>query len=145
MTKFAFGEFTDFKGEIHKFVIAAVVRKCHPHTYLETYDYSGDIMYGDKEMEKFMSIGLSICNPEDKYNEKIGMLRAEGRALKPRKPENVRQMACTKGGMLDDVYVELYLETMKNYIIKDPGKFIPGYNRLCKKWIEQQSQEQSAS
>lgn len=85
MTKFAFGEFTDFKGEVHKFVIAAVVRKCNPYTYLETYDNSGNIIYGDKEMEKFMSIGLSICNPEDKYNEKIGMLRAEGRALKPRK------------------------------------------------------------
>lgn len=54
-------------------------------------------------------------------------------------------MACTKGGMLDDVYVELYLESMKNYIIKDPGKFIPGYNRLYKKWKEQSSQEQSAS
>lgn len=145
MTKFAFGEFTDFKGEVHKFVIAAVVRKCNPYTYLETYDNSGNIIYGDKEMEKFMSIGLSICNPEDKYNEKIGMLRAEGRALKPRKSENVRQMACTKGGMLDDVYVELYLESMKNYIIKDPGKFIPGYNRLYKKWKEQSSQEQSAS
>lgn len=145
MTKFAFGEFTDFKGEVHKFVIAAVVRKCNPYTYLETYDNSGDVIYGDKEMEKFMSIGLSICNPEDKYNEKIGMLRAEGRALKPRKSENVRQMACTKGGMLDDVYVELYLESMKNYIIKDPGKFIPGYNRLYKKWKEQSSQEQSAS
>ena len=145
MTKFAFGEFTDFKGEVHKFVIAAVVRKCNPRTYLETYDCSGDMPYGDKEMEKFMSIGLSICNPEDKYNEKIGMLRAEGRALKPRKSENVRQMACTKGGMLDDVYVELYLESMKNYIITDPGKFIPGYNRLYKKWKEQSSQEQSAS
>lgn len=145
MTKFAFGEFTDFKGEVHKFVIAAVVRKCNPHTYLETYDCSGNVIYGDKEMEKFMSIGLSICNPEDKYNEKIGMLRAEGRALKPRKSENVRQMACTKGGMLDDVYVELYLESMKNYIIKDPGKFIPGYNRLYKKWKEQSSQEQSVS
>ena len=145
MTKFAFGEFTDFKGEIHKFVIAAVVRKCNPRTYLETYDCSGNVIYGDKEMEKFMSIGLSICNPEDKYNEKIGMLRAEGRALKPRKSENVRQMACTKSGMLDDVYVELYLESMKNYIIKDPGKFIPGYNRLYKKWKEQSSQEQSAS
>ena len=147
MTQFAFGEFTDFKGEIHKFVVAGVVRKCLPGTIVDVYRtyYDNEIMYGDKDLEKFLSIGISICSPLDKYDEKIGKLQAEGRALKPRKPELVREMHVTKGGMLSKEMVECAINITAKAIKNDPGQFIKGYNVAELKWKASQntpSQEQ---
>lgn len=147
MTQFAFGEFTDFKGEIHKFVVAGVVRKCLPGTIVDVYKtyYGNEIIYGDKDLEKFLSIGISICSPLDKYDEKIGKLQAEGRALKPRKSELVREMYVSKGGMLSKDIVKSVLDYTANALKNDPGQFIKGYNVAELKWKASQntpSQEQ---
>jgi hypothetical protein len=149
-TQFAFGEFTDFKGLVHKFVVAGVVRKCCPDTWVDTNDQEywagrAGIEYGDKDLEKFLSIGISICSPLDKYDEKIGKLQAEGRALKPRKSELVREMYVTKGGMLSQEMVECAINITAKAIKKDPGQFVKGYNVAELKWKASQntsSQEQ---
>lgn len=150
MTQFAFGEFTDYKGQVHKFVVAGVVRKSAPHSWVDTNDSNywageSDIEYGDKDLEKFLSIGISICNPLDPYNEEIGKLQAKGRALKPRKPELVREMHVTKGGMLSKEMVECAINITAKAIKNDPGQFIKGYNVAELKWKASQntpSQEQ---
>ena len=147
MTQFAFGEFTDYKGQVHKFIIAGVVRKSVPNSWVDTNDCNywngeSDIEYGDKDLEKFLSIGISICNPLDPYNEEIGKLQAEGRALKPRKSELVREMHVTKGGMLSKEVVEFVVNNTAEALKKDPGQFIKGYNVAELKWKQSQSSSQ---
>lgn len=138
-TYFKTGEFTDYRGELHKFVIAGVVRKCYPNSYAETYDYDAqqkEIFYGDRALEKCLSIGISICNPKDGYNEQIGKMQAEGRANVCRKPELCRQMFVTKSGMLSNEMVEAALEITAKAIVDNPGQFIKGYNTAERKWKE---------
>ena len=58
-------EFTDFRGEIHKFVVAAVSMQVDAEVEI----------YNDSEVaewiptEKTVRLGVAICNPVDEYSE----------------------------------------------------------------------------
>lgn len=142
------GQFTDPIGKVHHFVIAGVLRRCHKSSYVETYDqetWSNGIEYGDKELERYLSIGISIQNPEDNYDERIGELQAEGRALKPRKSEQIREIYVTKFGMLNESLVFAILQNIGDAIVSNPESFIPGYFKMCERWTKGKEQSSSAS
>jgi len=136
-TYFYKSQFTDCVGKVHHVTVAGVVRKCHTMSYVETADtkaWAEGIMYGDTELEKFLSIGVSIQNPEDEYNERVGELQAEGRALKPRRPEQIRELYVTKYGMLNERLVEAILQNVAEAVALNPESFIPGYLKMEKRW-----------
>ena len=131
-TKFAFGEYVDYKGQVHKFVVAGVVNKVSGYVDACNGIYDPDV-YPDVDMEKSISVGISICNPEDKYNENIGKLQAEGRAKKPRKNPRV---VYASWGIITPYVVELLIKSIADDIKANPGKYVPGYNESEKKWIK---------
>lgn len=139
MTKFAFGEFVDYKGLTHKIVVASVIAKCNNGTYLDSmsWDYSEDNpLYDDVNFVKGISIGISICNPEDTYVESLGKVRAEGRALKPRGKGNL--IVGTKR-LITPYVAEAIAKSVVQDIELNPGKFIDGYNDEEKKWKKLQN------
>ena len=70
--------FKDFTGEERKFVMAAVSLHGEPEVYIEEDDEPID-----NDM-KVLSIGVSVCRPDDEFNETLGKTIAEGKATKYR-------------------------------------------------------------
>lgn len=70
--------FKDFTGAERQFVMVAVSIHGEPEVYIEE---DGDII--DNDM-KVLSIGVSVCRPDDEFNETLGKTIAEGKATKYR-------------------------------------------------------------
>lgn len=111
------GQFTDFAGQIRKFVIAAV------STIIDTeiVTTEGDYVHTPK---KKLSLGIAICNPTDTYNEEIGKKIAYSKAVSP---SNTLCMFVCDGGMVNTKMVEALIEQEKEYFIAYPEKHIKGY------------------
>lgn len=137
MTKFIEGFFIDFAGEKHKFVIAGTVIKSKSNDKFS-------LVYNDKfdramEIQKVLNIGISIHNPIDKYDSEIGKVQAKGRSEKV----FTYTVTFSKSGMCSDFIVDSILQQHKNELISNPGKFIPGYNEMEKRWKKTCSKEHS--
>lgn len=152
-TIFEHGEFTDYAGQKHNFTVAGVV--ITPNTSLNLYkdidyeeldikSFSDDYLdcdYIDSDeyvcnIPKIISIGISICNPLDDFNEKRGFLQSEGRAIKYAFADgnpNQRIIAVNKTGMINDDTVKYFVHQTVNALSKNPGLFIKGYNGAAKK------------
>lgn len=142
--------FIDFEGKEHKFVIAAVSTilptKCKNSNFpfdkeLENNDlfYDVDIYVEDYGMcdtyatvVKEVSLGYSICNPEDDFNEEIGKLKAYHRALCSKD-----KLFVTKAGMINSPMVEGLLKQEAEYLKSNPGSRIKGYKEKELKYNEQ--------
>lgn len=117
-------EFIDYEGLTHKFVIVAA-----KHNIKEDGDYpmvmypvSEDSVEGDIYLKTGVSIGVSICNPVDIFNERVGLKVALARA------ENSDCVLFSQyPGQLGDSVIEAYLHQEAEYIKNNPGKFIKGY------------------
>lgn len=135
--------FVDYKGLEHKFVVAAT-SKVLPTTLGE----SGLICQNeDKDLElshevtwytdwdsdfvdnvvKSLSIGVAICNPEDEFNEAIGLKKAIAKS----RPA----MYATHSGYVSARLVKALLEQEAYYVKTNPGKYIKGYNEAEKKYL----------
>ena len=130
-TIFENGSFIDYAGKEHKYTIAGVVIAYkegeagiyYPDPVGDWYDFEDDVY-------KMISIGISICNPLDKYDGKIGQLRAEGRAKKHMQ----RVVAFNKGGMCSEDAVAFFVNQTARALESNPGLFIAGYNAAAKKY-----------
>lgn len=144
--------FIDYKGEEHKFVVAAV-SEVLPTNYTEyanddskddrkvSYEVSSYIEdYGtDKYYEnvvKKVKLGVSICNPEDSFNEEIGKKKAIHRA----KNGNTALWA-TKCGYINGKVVKALLESEAEFIKNNPGLYIKGYDDMVKAYSKRKSME----
>lgn len=130
------GQFTDYVGNVHHFVVAAVstTKPCDPDSdlYLTEYDNAyGDLIDGEP-INKALLIGIAICNPRDEFDEEKGKKIAYNKAV------NVKSLHhpaiyTTRPGYINTAVVEAVLDNIVNYIGKDPGSVIPGYNDAEKK------------
>ena len=153
-TIFEHGEFTDYAGQTHKFTVAGII--ITPDTNIDLYkeefdedyiDWHRDvdeedlICWGEPvgDVAKVISIGISICNPLDTYNEKRGFLQSEGRAKKYAFLDgdpNQRIIAVNKSGMANEETVKFFVHQTAEALSKNPGLFIKGYNGAAKKHIK---------
>lgn len=142
------GEFKDYKGEFHKFVIVALsqnlpnkvndVAEClvekyqdshvsyEIETYVEDYgiwDYIGTVV-------KTVSLGISICNPTDEFDEEIGIKKALSRARK-----NSATLYSSNKGAINTPVVKALLQQEAKYLEENPGQFIKGYNESRDKYL----------
>lgn len=113
-TKIIKDSFVDYVGKTHYFVIAAIsdVRNL-PCLWSDE----------DDPLVKKLHLGISICNPEDKFDETVGTNKAIARAK-----NSPAILFSTKRGYINDTLVEALLKQEAEYIKKNPGKFIPGYD-----------------
>ena len=148
--------FVDYKGAEHKFVIVAVSQILpkvneeleHPekgyvgcevfyevNVYLDEYgtlEYMGHV-------GKVLKLGIAICNPEDKFNEKTGYYKALGRA---RNSKCVLYADEKNPGIINSTMVEALLKQEAEYIKNNPAKYIKGYKEAEEKYIKEQEMEE---
>lgn len=137
-TKFETGSFNDYKGEEHKFVIAATTINA---TKNRAFDICEGVFDGPDDetgdwtafpVERVLGIGISICSPEDEFDLEIGKKQAEGRS----KVRCNRLIGFTKGGCCSSRLIDLILQETKANLMQSPEKFIPGYDKAKEKWIQ---------
>lgn len=112
------GEFVDYAGDLHQFIIAAVSIELDPDSStISVDDYSDPIV-------KRLGIGYSICAPGDVYDEEIGMKQAIGRAR-----ITTTALYSTHLGLINTKMVKALLEQEAEYLKNNPEKYITRYNR----------------
>lgn len=116
-------QFTDYKGEIHQFIVAAV------STTEEDWEVNNEEEFA--QVYKVIKLGVSICNPRDEFDENKGVLKATGRA---RKSDPV--IFTTVSGIIGKEVVQELLKQAALHIAKHPEDFINGYAEASKKYTE---------
>lgn len=139
--EFKTGEFTDFKGKLHKFTVCALV--------LETSDLV--LAYPDCSEHKFKALfkgsqfmesshlivfGVSFCCPQDmpNYKESLGKEIAFNRAKSAKIPAK-RWIALNTTSITRD-FMEAVLKTEVEYVQEHPEKFIKGYKEEEEKYLK---------
>lgn len=147
--------FVDYKGIKHDFVLVAISKEL-PKLYKEAYPAFSDEDCADTkvfhsvtaydeyecneigEVVKALYMGVSICNPEDNFSEKIGIAKATYRA-KNSKPV----MFVSKNGYINKELVNAFLKQEAVYIQNNPGSLIKGYDEARDKYLNKKSLKES--
>lgn len=110
--------FKDFTGEERKFVMAAVSLHGEPEVYIEEDDEPVD-----NDM-KVLSIGVSVCRPDDEFNETLGKTtRYRNHAL-----------YAVDAGLINETMVKALLQQEAEYFKVNPGRYLAGYDRDAEKY-----------
>ena len=116
------GEFTDYAGNVRKFVMAAVSINEYGRI-IGTSNYA--------EFERKVSLGISVCRPNDKFDEELGLRIAIGKATKH--SDNVLYLS--RAGFAQNKLVEAWIDQEMEYFKKDPGYFLAGYDKDADKYF----------
>lgn len=106
--------FKDFTGEERQFVMAAVSLHGEPI---------------DNDM-KVLSIGVSVCRPDDEFNETLGKTIAEGKAMKYRN----HALYAVDAGLINETMVKALLQQEAEYFKANPGRYLAGYDKDAEKY-----------
>ena len=112
------GEFVDYLGETHPFIVAAVsttnVTNEGETLWLSLYDEYGPL--DEEPLNKALFIGIAVCNPKDEFDEEKGKTIAYNKAVNAK---NLHHPA-------------MFTTRVK----KDPGSVIAGYDFAKKKYLK---------
>ena len=140
------GEFVDYLGETHKFVVCAVSTKNLEDSEgnevfnvlrMETYDDYID----EVDFPRALFLGVSICNPKDEFDLEKGKTIAYNKATTV-KNINHPAIYTTRPGFINTEVVEALLNNSVEYIKRDPGSVIPGYDEARKKYLKKKEDEE---
>nr|DAT90461.1 MAG TPA: hypothetical protein [Caudoviricetes sp.] len=107
-------KFVDYTGELRDFTVCAITK----------------MIDNGKERIKSLDIGIAVRSPEDSWDKELGERIAEGKALK----RPVLQLLASEPFAFDTAVVAAHIESVCRYFKKDPGMFIPGYNKWRERW-----------
>lgn len=131
-------KFVDYAGKEHQFVIAAVkvMLKDAETDYpviVKVVNGAGECM---GKVQVGLAVGVSICNPLDEFDEKVGVLKAVARA-------NNSEVALyvAHPGQLSDNLIRAYLKQEAEYVKANPTKYIKGYNEAKMRYFKHQEME----
>lgn len=138
------GTFTDFKGNNRPYVVCAVIQNVSGQG-------AGFIIPEEMNKDSFIrlffpsviSIGLSVCHEMDldRYDRRIGIIQAEGRASKLKNCAVIIPMTNYKFA------IPSLLELVANEFCRDfetnPGKYIAGYNDSEERYQKRMREESS--
>lgn len=138
---FVTGVFTDYKGLDHHITVVALSRPAtDPDEYGSMYEVN---LYTPDEgtdwycnLTKTLTLGISVCNPEDKYNEKVGYNKALARA---RTSQPV--MFVSKAGIINTEMVKALLNQELQFAINNPDTIIPGYSKTMQTYLKNKDYE----
>lgn len=147
--------FVDYAGKTHHFTIAAVSSLLPRNgEELEMHDD-----YADKEVThevaiyvedygtddylcnvtKALRLGISMCNPTDEFDEKVGALKAIARAR-----ENEPALLSVDPGTINTKVVRALLEQEAEYLKHNPENFIVGYADMKARYEKRKEMEAMA-
>lgn len=118
------GSFKDFTGMERQFVMAAVSLHGESEIYI-----GEDNKSVDNDM-KVLSIGVSVCRPNDKFNETLGKIIAEGKATKYRN----HALYAVDAGLINETMVKALLQQEAEYFKTNPGRYLAGYDKDAEKY-----------
>lgn len=125
-TEYIMGTFTDYTGRQRNYVMAAVsIQGEAAITIYENY-------CGVDTDEKVLSIGISVCRPNDEFNVELGKRIAEGKAIKYRN----HALYVTDAGLINLTMVRALLEQESEYFETNPGRYLAGYDKDAAKYRE---------
>ena len=149
--------FVDYAGKTHHFTIAAV-SSLLPRTTKEMGDQSpvsnDDLKvihevgvyvedYGTDDylcnVTKVVRLGISMCNPTDEYDEKVGALKAIARA----RVSNPALLS-TDPGTINTRVVKALLVQEAEYLKHNPENFIVGYADMKARYLKRLEMEAMA-
>ena len=110
------GSFVDYRGDEHHVTVCGLSVKTNKFI----------------DIEKFLRIGVSICNPSDDYDVNVG----ESMALSRARGKNAIIMTTNKSGMFNTATVNCILNDYLKYILDDPGAIIKGYDEGKVRYFE---------
>jgi len=145
--------FVDYKGKTHYLTLVAIseelpIKNCELKNPVEEYNPDNAVTYDvceylDNfgclnyigEVTKGLKIGISVCNPLDKFDPEIGLKRATAKA----KQSNY-VLFVTDKGLINTALVTALLHQEAEFIKNNPNKIIKGYNEAMKKYQKQQEE-----
>lgn len=117
--------FIDFEGKERKFVLLCATINM-PSLILNTQF---------NEAERYLNLGIALCNEVDEFDEQLGVKIALGRAQKKLNHMIVFQ----RGSMINNDLVNTILERESAYLKKDPGFYIEGYDVAKDRYLRNNS------
>ena len=122
---YVYGSFNDYLGKEHKVVVCGITTPIsNDDMSLLTYDENDFEEYYD--IQKVLTIGVSICNPIDEYNQEKGEMIAYGKA---KNLDTAIRLTSSRRGMFNTSTVNFILNDYLSYIERDPGSVIKGYDK----------------
>lgn len=115
--------FVDANGDERHFVVAAISEAFteYEDPNIVTDEYLNPLY----NVTKGLKLGFSICNPNDKFDEKLGITIAVGRARKNAE----YALVASKPGYINTKLVRSFLEQEAEYFKCSPETRIAGYKR----------------
>lgn len=135
------GSFVDFQGVTRQFIVCALSTSQFnsQDVYLTIYDDDG-ITQSELALSRAVFIGISVCNPQDEWNEEKGKMIAlsKARGFKASAPEKSAAIFTARAGMISEPLVQALLTREVEHIKEDPECAIKGYNQMKARWEEKQ-------
>lgn len=126
-------EFVDFNDVSHKFILCALSR----------VDNDIEVIYPSVNVihtpVRTLSIGYSVCNSCDTYDEELGKTIAYNRA---RNSKFIPEIISMAKGLINTKLMKTVLESEAEFIKRNPDSIIPGYNEKLKKMQEKKEAEE---
>lgn len=138
------GSFVDFQGVERQFVVCALstsnFNNDDQQVCLSVYDDIESIVLGEHVLPRAVFIGISVCNPSDKWDEEKGKFVAYHKAagFKATAPEKSAALFATRAGMINEAVVQALLDREVEHLKEDPGYVIKGYNQMKAKYERNQ-------
>ena len=146
-TDFFVDSFVDYQGIEHHFVVASLSQTL-PKTEKEFFNdtdtsdaevshyvmsYTDYDSYETAKVLKSLSLGISICNPEDEFNVEVGKAKALARAKC-----STPVLYATKPGVINTTMVKALMKQEAEYLKNNPDAYIKGYSAAEKKYEQHQ-------
>lgn len=117
--QFHIDKFTDKNGNERHFVLCGL-----------SQEIDGSIIdwtFNTQDICKCLKLGYAICNPNDEFNEELGMTIATGRAQKNKD----YALFAVKPGYINTDTVAALLEREAEFFKRNPEIYIKGYERMA--------------
>lgn len=118
--EFRIDSFIDYTGIERKFVMAAVSLETDAEVYEENDCWEDEATCAPKKL----SLGVSVCRPDDEFDEELGKTIALGKARK----STAHTLFSTDTGLINRGVVNALLDQEVAFFKQCPGKYIAGYN-----------------
>ena len=122
--------FTDYAGKSHDFVVVAIVSTFKSDNLQVTSLGNTELKFREK-IKEGIQIGVSICNPEDKFNDDMGLSMAKDRAL-----QSEVSLYSTDNGHISPTLIKALIFQEVEFIKSNPGKYIKGYNEAKERYFK---------
>lgn len=149
--------FVDYAGKTHYFTIAAVsslLPRNGKELWKNENNYEESTVthevaiyvedYGTDDylcnVTKAVHLGISMCNPTDEFDEKVGALKAIARAR-----ENGPALLSVDPGTINTKVVRALLEQEAEYLKHNPENFIEGYADMKVRYEKRKEMEAMAN